>query len=59
LLTRAARHGVPEEEGGLLSYLLFDRCYTEPLVELGRADAQAREDELVELLTGRLEGGKS
>ena len=51
LVTHATRHGVPEEEGGLLSYLLFDRCYTEPLVELGRADAKAREDELVELLT--------
>jgi NTE family protein len=59
LLTRATRHGVPEEEGGLLSYLLFDRCYTEPLLELGRADAQAREDELVELLTGNHEGGTS
>ncbi len=59
MLTRAARHGVPEEEGGLLSYLLFDRCYTEPLVELGRADAKAREDELLGLLTGRHEGGMS
>jgi NTE family protein len=51
LLTRATRRGVPEEEADLLSYLLFDRCYTEPLVELGRADSQAREDELLALLT--------
>jgi NTE family protein len=58
-LTRAARHGVPPDEGGLLSYLLFDRCYTEPLVELGRADAQAREDEIATLLTGRHQGGRS
>jgi len=49
-LTQATRHGVPEEEADLLSYLFFDRCYTEPLVELGRADAKAREEELVRLL---------
>jgi hypothetical protein len=51
LLTRATRRGVPEEEADLLSYLLFDRCFTEPLVELGRADAKAREDDLLQLLT--------
>jgi NTE family protein len=51
LLTRATRRGVPEEGADLLSYLLFDRCFTEPLVELGRADAKAREDELLQLLT--------
>jgi NTE family protein len=50
LVTHATRVGVPEEEADLLSYLLFDRCYTEPLVELGRADAKAREDEIVKLL---------
>ena len=52
-VTKATRRGVPEEEADLLSYLLFDRCYTAPLVELGRADAKAREDELLELLGGR------
>jgi NTE family protein len=52
-LARATRYGVPEEEADLLSYLFFDRCYTEPLVELGRADAKAREEELVRLLSDR------
>jgi NTE family protein len=52
-LTRATRHGAPEEEADLLSDLFFDRCYTEPLVELGRADAKAREEELVRLLIDR------
>ncbi len=35
-------------EADLLSYLYFDRCYAEHLIELGRADAAARADELVE-----------
>ena len=35
------------EEADLLSYLFFDRCYTEHLVELGRKDAAAAADELV------------
>jgi NTE family protein len=34
-------------EGDLLSYLLFDHCFTSHLVELGRADAEARRDELL------------
>jgi NTE family protein len=52
LLSRLAMTGVPEEEADLLSYLLFDRCFTSELVELGRADAAAREDEIVERLGG-------
>jgi len=35
-------------EADLLSYLYFDRCYAHHLIELGRADAEARADELVE-----------
>jgi NTE family protein len=43
LLSRAALRGVPYEEADLLSYLLFDRCFTAELVALGRADAQRHE----------------
>jgi NTE family protein len=52
LLSRLATRGVPADEADLLSYLLFDRCFTSALVELGRADAAEREDEIVELLAG-------
>lgn len=50
LFTRLALRGVPEDEADLLSYLLFDRCYTDRLVELGREDARAMHDEIVALL---------
>jgi NTE family protein len=52
LFTRLALRGVPEDEADLLSYLLFDRCYTDRLVELGREDARAMHDEIVALLAG-------
>jgi hypothetical protein len=52
VLTRLATTGVPEDEADLLSYLLFDRCFTGALLELGRADAAAREEEIVALLGG-------
>jgi NTE family protein len=44
---RYAVHGIGGE-ADLLSYLYFDRCYAEHLIELGRADAEARADALVE-----------
>jgi len=50
IVTRLTRIGVPENEADLLSYLYFDGCYTSELVELGREDARARHDDLVELL---------
>jgi len=44
---RYAVHGIAGE-ADLLSYLYFDQCYAEHLIALGRADAEARADELVE-----------
>ncbi len=43
---RYAVHGIAAE-ADLLSYLYFDRCYAEHLIELGRADAAAHLDDLV------------
>ncbi len=45
-IIRYAVHGIAAE-ADLLSYLLFDRCYAEHLIQLGRLDAEAQEDELV------------
>ncbi|MDH5306929.1 MAG: patatin-like phospholipase family protein [Myxococcales bacterium] len=52
LLARMAQHGLPGGEADLLSYLYFDGCFTSQLVELGRQDARAMEDEILELLAG-------
>ncbi len=51
LLTSLAQRGVPEGEADLLSYLFFDRCFTNPLMELGREDARAQSDAILELLS--------
>jgi hypothetical protein len=34
-------------EADLLSYVYFDHCFANHLIELGRADAEARVDELL------------
>jgi hypothetical protein len=53
LLTRFALKGVPKDEADLLSYLLFDRCFTGALLEMGREDARRQQDEILALLDGR------
>ena len=45
-MVRYATRGAAEE-GDLLSYVFFDRCFAEHLIELGAADAQACSEELV------------
>lgn len=50
LLTSLTQLGAPKGEADLLSYLLFDRCYTQQAMELGREDARARGDEILDLL---------
>ena len=39
------------EEADLLSYLFFDRCFADHLVELGRHDAATAADDLVQFLS--------
>jgi NTE family protein len=46
LAARNLSDGSRSPESDLLSYLLFDGEFCAPLVELGHADARAREDEL-------------
>lgn len=50
LLARAASSGVPADEADLLSYVYFDHRFTGQLVEMGREDARAHEDDLLQLL---------
>lgn len=49
---RYAVHGIAAE-ADLLSYLYFDRCYAQHLIELGRADAEAQADTLVAFFENR------
>ncbi len=51
LFMRAFSSDANSQEADLLSYLLFDENFTKPLAELGRADAMAREEELVAFFT--------
>ena len=43
-----------EKEADLLSYVLFDGPFAGRLIEIGRADARARHDELVGFFARRL-----
>lgn len=44
--------GISKYSGAtLLSYLLFEKAYTKGLIELGRADAYARENEILKFFT--------
>ena len=52
LAARLSTSGVPADEADLLSYVYFDRYFTAQLVELGRADASAHQDRILELLAG-------
>ena len=51
-LLRMMDVGEGADSADLASYLLFDGAYTRALMELGRADAAAREDELSDFLFG-------
>jgi NTE family protein len=50
LLARAALGGTPHDEADLLSYIYFDRCFTTPLIEMGREDARKQHDEILRVL---------
>jgi NTE family protein len=50
LMTRTMVRGTPRNEADLLSYLYFDSDFTNALIELGRADAMAHEEEIFRLL---------
>jgi len=51
MIKRAATMGVPRDEADFLSYVYFDKAFTDRLLELGRADAKASSDRILELLT--------
>jgi NTE family protein len=50
LIARATLRGVPEGEADLLSYLYFDRAYATELIELGRKDLRAMQNDVLEML---------
>ena len=50
LIARMAMRGATEE-ADLLSYLYFDKCFTQRLIEMGREDARSAEDEILTLLS--------
>jgi NTE family protein len=50
LITRTASMGTPYDEADFLSYVYFDNSYTQRLIELGREDARADHDAILELL---------
>jgi NTE family protein len=45
------------DEADLASYLLFDGAFCKQLIELGRADAKARKDDLLAFFGDRGEDG--
>jgi NTE family protein len=47
------------QESDLLSYMLFDGEFARTLIEIGRADARARHDELCALFERALASGAS
>ncbi len=48
VIKRLAASGEDPNESDLLSYVLFDGRFAKTLIDLGRADAEARHDELVQ-----------
>lgn len=56
LIKQAATLGVPKSEADFLSYIYFDNDYTNTLVELGREDAKASQDEILALLEPSAQG---
>lgn len=51
LIKMTATLGVPKDEADFLSYIYFDRAFTDRLVDLGREDAKASGDRILELLS--------
>lgn len=50
-LLRCIADGEPRRAGDLLAYLLFDGAFTATLIDMGRADARARHEELCALFS--------